>query len=137
MGAYTIYTRQSRVRHDVTLSSCDVQFQICRDYADAVLPRGIAWCGTRYDDPGQSGENLDRPALQALLAEIEKGSLSHVIVYRLQCRQHRKSRYSDENSDQPHIQRIGLLNPRGRGVQPQSARLPGLTNRQHLLLYAY
>ncbi len=83
MGAYAIYTRQSRVRHDITLSSCDVQFQICRDYADAVLPRGSIWCGTRYDDPGQSGEDLDRPALQAMLAEIETGNLSHVIVYRL------------------------------------------------------
>jgi len=83
MSAYAIYTRQSRVRHDVTLSSCDVQFQICRDYADAVLPRGITWCETRYDDPGQSGENFDRPALKAMLAEIEKGTISHVIVYRL------------------------------------------------------
>ena len=83
MPFYAICTRQSRVRHDVTLSSCDVQFQICRDYADAVLPRGITWCGTRYDDPGQSGENLDRPALKAMLAEIEKGTISHVIVYRL------------------------------------------------------
>ena len=83
MSAYAIYTRQSRVRHDVTLSSCDVQFQICRDYADAVLPRGITWCETRYDAPGQSGENFDRPALKAMLAEIEKGTFSHVIVYRL------------------------------------------------------
>lgn len=82
-SAYAIYTRQSRVRHDVTLSSCDVQFQICRDYADAVLPRGIAWCGTRYDDPGQSGERFDRPALQALLKDIEAGGISHLIVYRL------------------------------------------------------
>ena len=83
MSAYAIYTRQSRVRHDVTLSSCDVQFQICRDYADAVLPRGITWCETRYDAPDQSGENFDRPALKAMLAEIEKGTISHVIVYRL------------------------------------------------------
>lgn len=78
MSAYAIYTRQSRVRHDVTLSSCDVQFQICRDYADAVLPRGITWCETRYDDPGQSGENFDRPALKAMLAEIEKGTISPI-----------------------------------------------------------
>ena len=33
MGAYATYTRQSRVRNDIALSSCDVQFQICRDYA--------------------------------------------------------------------------------------------------------
>lgn len=81
--AYAIYTRQSRVRNDITLSSCDVQFQICRDHAEAVFPPAIPWCGTRYDDPGQSGEDLERPALQALLAEIEKGTISHVIVYRL------------------------------------------------------
>lgn len=82
-SAYAIYTRQSRVRHDVTLSSCDVQFQICRDFAEAVMPRGCTWCGSRYDDPGQSGERFDRPALQALLKDIEAGGISHLIVYRL------------------------------------------------------
>lgn len=83
MPFYAICTRQSRVRHDITLSSCDVQFQICRDFADAVLPQGSVWCGTRYDDPGQSGETLDRPALQALLNAVEAGVLSQVVVYRL------------------------------------------------------
>jgi hypothetical protein len=53
--AYAIYTRQSRVRNDITLSSCDVQFQICRDHAEAIFPPAIPWCGTRHDDPGQSG----------------------------------------------------------------------------------
>jgi DNA invertase Pin-like site-specific DNA recombinase len=83
MPFYAIYTRQSRVRHDVTLSSCDVQFRICRDFAEAVLPQGSVWCGTRYDDPGQSGESTDRPAIKALLAEIEEDTLSFLIVYRL------------------------------------------------------
>ena len=59
--AYAIYTRQPRVRNDITLSSCDVQFQICRDYAEAIFPPTIPWCGTRYYDPGQSGEIKSHP----------------------------------------------------------------------------
>ncbi|MDQ0289468.1 hypothetical protein J3R75_001575 [Oligosphaera ethanolica] len=52
-SAYAIYTRQSRVRNDITLSSCDVQFQICRDHAEAVMPRVCTWCGRR-DSAGGS-----------------------------------------------------------------------------------
>lgn len=79
MGACAICTRQSRVRHDITLSACDVQFQICRDFAEAFRPTGCTWCGVRCGDPGQSGESTDRPALNALLAEIERGTLSYLI----------------------------------------------------------
>jgi site-specific DNA recombinase len=34
-------------------------------------------------DPGLSGKNLQRPGLQQLLAAVEAGHVSHVLVWRL------------------------------------------------------
>lgn len=36
-----------------------------------------------YIDPGFSGSNIDRPALTALIRDIENGRISHVAVYKL------------------------------------------------------
>ncbi|MBQ7897458.1 MAG: recombinase family protein [Clostridia bacterium] len=36
-----------------------------------------------YIDPGFSGSNIDRPAMTALIRDIEKGEISHVAVYKL------------------------------------------------------
>lgn len=36
-----------------------------------------------YIDPGFSGSNIERPALTALIRDIEKGEVSHVAVYKL------------------------------------------------------
>jgi hypothetical protein len=33
---YAIYTRQSSVSRDCVLSSCDTQFQMCKDAAEAM-----------------------------------------------------------------------------------------------------
>lgn len=49
-----------------------------------------AWCISKemenyefYVDPGFSGSNIERPALKALLDDVEKGLISHVAVYKL------------------------------------------------------
>ncbi len=48
------------------------------------------WCTSKgfsdfefYVDPGYSGSNIDRPALTALIRDIEDGKISHVAVYKL------------------------------------------------------
>ncbi len=48
------------------------------------------WCISKgfssfefYVDPGYSGSNIDRPALTALIRDIEDGKISHVAVYKL------------------------------------------------------
>ena len=48
------------------------------------------WCNSKgfssfefYVDPGYSGSNIDRPALTALIRDIEDGKISHVAVYKL------------------------------------------------------
>ncbi len=36
-----------------------------------------------YDDPGFSGGNTDRPGLRRLLADIERGRIDIVVVYKI------------------------------------------------------
>ncbi|REJ71614.1 MAG: hypothetical protein DWQ29_23155 [Planctomycetota bacterium] len=71
-----IYTRQCRHNRS-PLSSCDVQRDMC---ADIVRMRGWLLLEDRFDDPGQSSERLDRPAMQRLMHEIEAGRIDRVIV---------------------------------------------------------
>ncbi len=62
---YAIYTRQS-VERLADFSSCQAQFDTCRDLAEASGEPGQVWCGQHFDDEGQSGATLDRPAMQKL-----------------------------------------------------------------------
>jgi len=36
-----------------------------------------------YDDPGYSGGNTERPGLKRLLADIERGQIDIVVVYKI------------------------------------------------------
>jgi site-specific DNA recombinase len=47
--------------------------------------RGLGWklIPARYDDGGFSGGNLDRPALQQLLADVDAGLVDCVLVYKV------------------------------------------------------
>lgn len=80
---YAIYTRQSTHDSGKVLSSCDVQFGICQDFALSCLSPSANWIGERFDDIGESGANIKRPALKRLLEWAEKDILQTVIVYRL------------------------------------------------------
>jgi DNA invertase Pin-like site-specific DNA recombinase len=44
---------------------------------------GWALARSRYDAGGSSGGNIDRPALQSLLADIRAGRIDIVIVYKV------------------------------------------------------
>jgi site-specific DNA recombinase len=48
----------------------------------AVAEGWVALAG-RYDDGGVSGGTLDRPALKRLLADIERGLVDVVVVYKI------------------------------------------------------
>lgn len=77
-----IYTRQS-LAHDDEFSSCDAQFEICHQFITANRSKGWVWCGQRYDDAGQSGERLDRPALTQLLDDLRRGRVGGLVVHRI------------------------------------------------------
>ncbi|MGN8895840.1 recombinase family protein [Flavonifractor sp. HCP28S3_F3] len=69
-----IYTRQSVDRADSI--SVESQAEFCK--------REVADANTKvYTDKGYSGKNIDRPAFQEMLADIECGKIRRVIVYRL------------------------------------------------------
>ena len=77
-----IYTRQS-VHSSDDLSSCQVQHDACRLYAESQIAHGWTLIPERFDDDGYSGATLERPALDRLLGLVRKGQVDQVIVHHL------------------------------------------------------
>ena len=79
-----IYTRKSSDDGlELDFNSLDAQ----REAAEAFIAsqRGEGWqvIPTHYDDGGFSGGNMDRPALAALLKDVEAGLVDCVVVYKV------------------------------------------------------
>ncbi len=72
-----IYTRKSSEEGlEQDFNSLDSQREACEAYIKSQTGEGWRLIRTRYDDGGVSGGTLDRPSLQALLADIEGGKWS-------------------------------------------------------------
>ena len=78
-GVCAVYTRQS-VRTESDLTSCQVQRELCADFAAG---KGFRVVEEQFDDEGYSGASLDRPALQELLNQVRRGQIHAVAVQRL------------------------------------------------------
>lgn len=79
-----IYTRKSVEQGlDHQFSSVEAQRAICSSYVASQRPKGWEESAKRYDDEGWSGGNLNRPALQELLADVESGVVDVVVIYKL------------------------------------------------------
>src|SRR3972149_803166 len=79
-----IYTRQSVARpNDTDFTSCDAQREACLELVGARAPDGWAALDGRFDDVGESGATIERPALTRLLARIAAGGVDRVVVHRL------------------------------------------------------
>ncbi len=79
-----IYTRKSVTEGlDQAFNSLDAQREAIEAYV--LSQRGEGWVALpdRYDDGGYTGANIDRPAFQRLLADIEGGRVDAVGVYRM------------------------------------------------------
>lgn len=79
-----IYTRKStnnRLDHEV--NSLTTQHEICTAYISSQQYRGWKALARRYDDGGHSGSGLERPALAALMHDIEAGEIDTVVVYKI------------------------------------------------------
>ena len=77
-----IYTRKSTDEGlDQDFNSLEAQRESCTAYIMSQTHEGWEAIGTRYDDGGFSGGSLERPALRALMADIEKGLIDVVVVY--------------------------------------------------------
>ena len=79
-----VYTRKSTEEGlDMAFNSLDAQREACHAYITSQRQEG--WIPVRddYDDGGFSGGNLERPALERLLKDIEDGLVDVVVVYKI------------------------------------------------------
>jgi len=77
-----VYTRKSTTAGlAMEFSSLDAQREACLAY----IERQPGWIliPERYDDGGFTGANLDRPAFQRLVRDIEAGRVDVVVAYKL------------------------------------------------------
>ena len=79
-----IYTRKS-TEHGLELefNSLDAQRDACEAYIKSQASQGWRALPEHYDDPAFSGGNLDRPALQKLLKDIDAGRVDVIVVYKI------------------------------------------------------
>jgi DNA invertase Pin-like site-specific DNA recombinase len=79
-----IYTRKS-TEHALELefNSLDAQREACEAYIKSQASEGWRVLPKRYDDAAYSGGNLDRPALQRLLTDLQNGEIDVVVVYKI------------------------------------------------------
>jgi site-specific DNA recombinase len=79
-----IYTRKSTEEGlDQDFNSLDAQREAAEAYIHSQAHAGWTALSARYDDGGYSGSNLDRPALQLLLADIQAGQIDCVLTHRV------------------------------------------------------
>lgn len=79
-----IYTRKSTEEGlDQSFNSLDAQREACEAYVRSQAGEGWKALPEHYDDGGYSGGNLDRPAMQRLLADIDAGNVDVIVVYKV------------------------------------------------------
>lgn len=79
-----IYTRRSvGYSEEQEFNSLESQRAICSSYIASQLPKGWHELPKKYDDMGRSGANLERPAMQDLLSDIESGLIDVIVIYKL------------------------------------------------------
>ena len=79
-----IYTRKSSEEGlEQSFNSLDAQREACQAFILSQRQEGWRALPIRYDDGGYSGGNLDRPALQQLLADVEANKVDTIVVYKV------------------------------------------------------
>lgn len=78
-----IYTRKSADETDPQLSSLQVQRDLCAAYIASQAYEGWHLLPENYDDGGYSGATLKRPALQALLTQVQQGAVDMIVLYKI------------------------------------------------------
>jgi len=79
-----VYVRKSSEEGlDQQFNSLDAQREACAAYIKSQIGEGWKLVPSRYDDGGFSGGNMERPALQRLLGDIDHGKIDCVVVYKI------------------------------------------------------
>src|SRR5947207_522200 len=79
-----IYTRKSTEDGlNQPFNSLDAQREAAEAYIRSQRHLGWTVVADHYDDGGYTGGNLDRPALQKMLEDMEAGRIDCVVVYKV------------------------------------------------------
>ena len=79
-----IYTRKSSEEGlEQAFNSLDAQREACDAYIRSQAHEGWRAIATDYDDGGISGGAMERPALQRLLVDVDRGLVDTIVVYKI------------------------------------------------------
>jgi site-specific DNA recombinase len=79
-----IYTRKSSEEGlEMEFNSLDAQREACAAFIASQRHEGWVEAGDCYDDGGYSGGSIERPGLKRLLADIGRGLIDTVVVYKV------------------------------------------------------
>ena len=79
-----IYTRKSSEEGlEQEFNSLHAQREACEAFIKSQAGEGWRLIRTHYDDGGLSGATMERPALKRLMADIAKGLIDAVVVYKV------------------------------------------------------
>jgi len=79
-----IYARKSsNHRLELEVNSLHTQRETCAAYIKSQRYKSWVELPQRYDDAGQTGSSIDRPALSRLMRDIEAGVVDVVVVYKV------------------------------------------------------
>ena len=79
-----IYTRKSSEEGlEQSFNSLHAQREACEAFIKSQQHEGWRMIAAHYDDGGFSGGNAERPALKRLMADIHDGTISVVVVYKV------------------------------------------------------
>lgn len=79
-----VYTRKSTEEGlEQEFNSLDAQFDACAAYIASQRHEGWTQVEVRYDDGGFSGGNMERPALQRLLADVSARKVDVIVLYKI------------------------------------------------------
>ena len=79
-----IYTRKSSEDGlEQEFNSLDAQYEACAAYITSQKAEGWVLLPDRYDDGGISGGTMERPGLQRLLADVGRGTVDQILVYKI------------------------------------------------------
>jgi len=79
-----VYTRKSSEEGlEQSFNSLDAQREACEAYVRSQVGEGWSLIKMAYDDGGFSGGSMQRPALQQLLADIQRGLVDIIVVYKV------------------------------------------------------
>lgn len=79
-----VYTRKSTEEGlEREFNTLDAQRDACMAYVASQRAEGWLLVPDHYDDGGFSGATLERPALRRLLADIERGLVDVIVVYKI------------------------------------------------------